>query len=86
MKMNGITANPNAVLPVFANAAAKPMMKQNPNPIPVLEMIHMGRRPIYSLNTPNVREATMLNAAKPAFRPVMVSGSLIPTDRRTGAR
>jgi hypothetical protein len=86
MKMKGITANPNPVLPVLANAAAKPMMKQNPNPIPALEMIHMGRRPIYSLNTPKVRDAIMLNAAKPAFRPVMVSGSLIPTDRRTGAR
>jgi hypothetical protein len=63
MKINGMTARPKLVRPVLANAAAKPMMKQNPNPIPVFEIIHIGLLPIDSLYTPNVREATMLNAA-----------------------
>jgi len=84
--MNGITARPKPVLPVLAKAAAKPMMKQNPNPMPVLEMIHMGLLPIYSLKTPNVKEATMFQAARPALIPVMVNGSRIPTLLNTGAR
>jgi hypothetical protein len=51
-----------------------------------LEMIHMGRRPIFSLFAPAVREAIMFQAARAALTPVRVRGSLIPTVRRTGAR
>lgn len=86
MKMNGMTAMPSAWFPVLANPAAKPIMKQNPKPMPAFEMIHMGRRPIRSDWDPRPREQIMFQAARAALMAVIVRGSVMPTVRRTGAR